>query len=88
MGESEDQIEPVSLARPEEVKEIFKPEKVCFVTAVDYPGWLPGGEESESVVRGTLALNTFRNFLELGTNVVLVHSGRTSKSFLEIYSSP
>lgn len=83
MGEDKNSIENGRQLKTEETERLFAPEKVCFVTAVDYPGWLPGGETSESVVRGSLALNTVRNFLELGTNVVLVHSGRTSGAFLE-----
>lgn len=83
MGEGKDTIENGKQLKPEIAESLFTPEKVCFVSAVDYPGWLPGGEESESVLRGTLTLNAIRNFSELGCNVVLVHSGRTSKSFLQ-----
>jgi hypothetical protein len=83
MVEGKDTIENQRQLKTEEAERLFKPEKVCFVSAIDYPGWLPGGEESESVVRGVLTLNTVRNFLELGVNVVLVHSQRTSRPFLD-----
>lgn len=60
-----------------------RPEKICFVTAIDYPGWLAGGEGTEAEIRGTLALQTFRNFTEQGCSSVVVYSRRTSKPFLE-----